>query len=239
MATHNAERAPQLYARTAGVLVLLITVCAIFSMMYVTSSLIVPGDATATAANIRGSETLYRLGTISNLIIVLLEVALTVVLYVLLRPVSPVLSLIAATARLVMTALQAVNVTISLAVLLVLGGTGYLAVLEPVQLDALALLLLDVHKMGESVWLICFFLHCVVLGYLIFVSGYLPRALGALMVVAGFGYLANALAPIMFPAIAETTSLIASFTGFFGELPFFLWLLFKGVNLEKWHVRTA
>jgi len=141
---HRAtEISPSAYARTAGILVLVILGCAGVGMMYVPSTLLVPGDAAATADNIRASKGLFRLGMVADAALFLTEIVLVVVLYRLFEPVSRTLSLIAAYARLTMTVIQGVNLLNSMAVLLVLSGAAHLAVFEPAQLDALALLFVD------------------------------------------------------------------------------------------------
>lgn len=238
MTAPTAETSPLFYSRMAGGLVLIILACAIFSMMYVPSTLIVPGDATATANNIMVSELLFRMGIVSDSIIFLSEIVLTVILYVLFRPVSKTLSLVAAFARLAMTVMQGTNVLYNFAALLLLSSAGYLTVFEPDQLNALVLLLFDAHNYGALVWGAFFGLHCLVLGYLIFKSGYCPRILGGLMVFASLGYLTDSFGNFLSPSYEERFNWIVSVTGFVGELPFFLWLLIKGVNVEQWEKRV-
>ena len=96
-------------ARIAGILTLLIVVFAPFSMIYVPSTLMVPGDAAVTADNIMASEGLFRLGMASDSIVLLIEIMLTVLLYVLVKPVNKTLSLTAAFSRLAMTVIQGIN----------------------------------------------------------------------------------------------------------------------------------
>src|SRR5829696_10526055 len=103
MTNRTAETSPLLYARLAGLLLVIVAAISAFSVIYVPSTLIVPGDAIATADNIRASEGLFRIGIVSDSLIFLIEIVLTVLLYVLLRPVSRALSLVAAFARLAMT----------------------------------------------------------------------------------------------------------------------------------------
>jgi len=182
---HRAtEISPSAYARTAGILVLVILGCAGVGMMYVPSTLLVPGDAAATADNIRASEGLFRLGMVADAALFLTEIVLVVVLYRLFEPVSRTLSLIAAYARLTMTVIQGVNLLNSMAVLLVLSGAAHLAVFEPAQLDALALLFVDAHGQVIFIWEAFFALHCFVLGYLIYTSGFVPKVFGVLMALA-------------------------------------------------------
>ena len=238
MSNHTVDTSPLVYARTAGILFLVILACAAFSMMYVPSHLIVPGDAAATAGNIKASESLFRWGLLGESILFLSEIVLTVMLYLLHKPVSKTLSLVAAFARLAMTVMQGTNLVFKFAALLVLSGAGYLTIFEPDQLNALVLLF-DAHNYGALVWGTFFGLHCFVLGYLIFKSGYFPRVLGVLMVFAALGYLSDSFGHFLFTGYEERPGWIVTVTAFVGELPFFLWLLIKGVNVQKWHDRVA
>jgi Domain of unknown function (DUF4386) len=96
-------------ARIAGALTLVIAVFAPFSMIYVPSTLVVPGDAAATVNNIMTSEGLFRAGIASDSVIFMIEIVLTVMLYVLLKSVNNTLSLVAAFSRLAMTVIQGIN----------------------------------------------------------------------------------------------------------------------------------
>lgn len=120
------------------------------------------------------------------------------------------------------------------AALLLLSGAGYLTVLELAQLHAVVLLLIDAHSHGTLVWQTFFSLHCLVLGYLIFEAGYFPRILGVLMVFASSGYLADSLGSFLSASYQERFAWIVYVTSFVGEFPFFVWLLFKGVNVQRW-----
>ena len=165
-------------ARITGILILIMAVIAPFSMLYLPSTLIVPGDATTTANNIVTSEGLFRLGLVSDAIVFLIEIALCALLYVLLKPVSKTLSLVAAFARLAMTILQGINLLNHFFVLLLLSGAGYLAVFSPDQLQAFVLLFLNAHEAVVLIWGVAFALHLLVSGYLVYQSGYLPKWVG-------------------------------------------------------------
>ena len=226
-------------ARLAGFLWLLIAVLAPFSILYIPSTLIVPGDAATTASNILASDGLFRLGIVGDSVVVLLEIALIAVLYVLLRPVNKMLALVATFARLAMTVVMAVNVFNSLGVLLLSSDAEYLTVFEPGQLHALVLLFLNLHDSGVYIWQVIFGFHLLVLGYLVFKSGYFPRILGILLVVACLGYLVDGFG-ILFPS-SGAFSMVSSVLlagGVIGELSFTLWLLIKGVNVEQWEKRA-
>jgi hypothetical protein len=234
----TAGTSPLVYARIAGLLLLIVAVLGPFSVIYVPSTLIVPGDATATADNIEASRWLFSLGIVSDSLIFLIEIVLTVLLYVLLRPVSRTLSLIAAFARLAMTIVQGINLLPYFIALLLLSGAGYLTVFEPAQSDALALLFLNAHGYGVFIWQLFFGLHLLVLGYLIFKSGYFPRILGVLVIAGSLGYLIDGYGNILFPNNTEIFGVIVGVTAVFGELPFFLWLLIKGVDVQRYNERA-
>src|SRR5215216_573888 len=237
--TADSGTSPVVYARVAGFLLLFIVLIAPFSQLYVPSTLVVPGDATATANNIGTSGWVLHLGIVSDSLVFLIEIVLCVLLYVLLRPVSRTLSLVAAFARLSMTVVMGINLLPYFIALLLLSGAGYLSVFEPDQSEALALVFLNAHGYGIFIWQLFFGFHLAVLGYLIYMSGYFPRILGVVMVFAALGYLIDAYGNILLPNYAETTGLIAGVGALIGELPFFLWLAIKGVNVQQWHERAS
>jgi hypothetical protein len=218
-------------ARIAGILILIISPFAVFSMMYVTSNLIVPGDAATTANNIIASAGLFRLGIVSDSVVFLIEIAIVVMLYVLLKPVSKTLSLVAAFSRLAMTVIQGINLLNYFTVLLLLSGADYLTVFKPDQLHALVLLFLNVHEYVVLIWGLFFSLHLFFVGYLVYKSGYIPRILGVLLVIASLCYLTQSFGNILLPKYEEIFTLI----GFISiiELAFPLWLVIKGVRDQQ------
>ena len=226
-------------ARLAGFLILLIAVLAPFSILYLPSTFIVPGDAAATASNILASDGLFRLGIVVDSVVILLEIVVIAILYVLLRPVNRTLALVAVFARLAMTVVMGVNLFNSFGVLLLLSDAAYLTVFEPDQLHALVLLFLNLHESGVYIWQVFFALHWAAVGYLVFKSGYFPRILGIMLMVTCLGYLMDSFA-VLFPS-SEAVSIVASVllaAGVIGELSFTFWLLIKGVNVEQWEIRA-
>jgi hypothetical protein len=215
-------------ARIAGVLILLTAVLAPFSLIYVPSTLVVPGDAATTASNIVASEGLFRLGMVSDALVFLLEIAIVALLYVLLKPVNPTLSLVAAFSRLAMAVIQGINLLNYFFALLLLSGAGYLTVFSPDQLQALALLFLNAHEQVALIWGLFFGFHLLVLGYLVYRSGYLPRILGVVLVVTALCYLTQSFGNMLLPQYKAIFAAI----GFLAiiELAFPLWLLIKGVK---------
>jgi hypothetical protein len=230
LAPQPTETSPVTRARVTGVLYLVIILCGLFSELYVRAGLIVHGDAEATAGNIMASEWLCRLGFASDLVVFLSDVAVAVLLYMLLRPVSRTLALMAMAFRLVGTAIYGVNLLNYLAALLVLGGAEYLAAFEPGQLHALALWLLDVHRHGYDLGLVFFALHCLLLGWLLFRSDCFPGVLGVLMVLASLGYLTGSLTLFLFPDYEAAVAPVYA-APLVGELALCLWLMVRGVRM--------
>lgn len=229
------------YARFAGLLYLLIAISGGFSIGYVPTVIVVPGDATATAQNIAANLGLFQLGIVADILVFMLEVALTVMLYRLFKPVSRTLSLIAAFCRLAMSLVMGLNLLNYLIPLLLLSGSDYLSVFEPDQLHALALLFLDTHQYGVYIWGLFFGLHLMALGYLIFKSGYFPKVIGILMMIGSFGYATESLAAITFVDndLVSTMVIVFLVVAVVGELSFTFWLLIKAININEWNARMA
>ena len=226
----------QKIARATGILILIMAAIAFFGMMYVPTTLIVPGDAATTANRIMAAEGLFRLGLVSEAIIFLIEIALCALLYTLLKPVSKTLSLVAAFARLSMTVIQGINLLNHFFVLLLLSGAGYLTVFAPEQLQALVLLFLTAHEAVVLIWGVAFGLHLLVSGYLVYKSGYLPKIVGGLLIIAALCYFTQSFGTMLFP---QSKALFASI-GLLSivEIALPLWLLVKGVNVTVWEKRA-
>lgn len=215
-------------ARIAGLLMLVLVALAPFSMLYVPSTLIVPGDAATTANNIVSSAAMFRLAMASDAVIFLVEIALCALVYTLVRPVNKTLALIAVFARLAMTIIQGLNLLNHFVVMSLLSGSGSVAALAPPQLHALVSLFLGAHEAGVLIWGMFFGLHLLVLGYLVYRSGYLPKVIGGLLVFVGLVYLAQSFGNILLPEAKAVFTAMGSL-GFL-EIAFPVWLLIKGVK---------
>ncbi len=239
MTDRTAETSPRLYARIAGVLYLLIIVVGLFGEVFVRDRLIVSGDAAATAANIRLMESLWRFHIAAELFLLICAVALLLILFVLLRPVSRDLALLAVFFNLVSIGVEAATTMYLIVALFPLGNAGYLKAFAPEQLYAMASLSLRSHSYGFGVSLIFFGCFCLVVGYLIFRSGFFPKAIGVLMQITGVCYLMNSFTLILAPSFANRVFLAIMVPAFVGEASLCLWLLVKGVNVEKWKERAS
>jgi hypothetical protein len=234
----KADTSPQAYARVGGLLYLIIIVAGVLGELFVRGRIVVSGDAAATASNIMASPLLWRIGIVGDLIMHACDVPLMVIFYVLLRPVNRTLALLALLFNLIQTAVLVANKLNLLMPLFLLGNADYLKAVEPRQLHTLSYLFIRLHGYGFSVGLIFFGFTALVLGYLIFKSSYLPRVLGVLMQIAGLCYLTNSFTLLLAPAVADRMFPLILLPPFVAELSLCLWLLAKGVNVEKWRAQA-
>jgi hypothetical protein len=234
MTDRTVVTSPQVYARIGGVLYLIVIIIGFCTEFFVRDKLVVSGDVSATANNIMASESLWRISIAADVILLVCAVALTLILYVLLRPVNKNLALLAVFFNIVEFPIEAVSKLFLFAALFLSGNADYLKAFEPHQLHALVKISLRLHDYGFGIDLVFFGFACLVYGYLLFRSGYFPRTLGVLMAIAGLSYLANSFTLILAPAYAGTIFLILVLA-LIGELSLCLWLIVKGVNVAKWN----
>jgi hypothetical protein len=227
-----AGAAPRFQARAAGVLYLM-TILTGTSALIINSRLIVSGDAAATAANILAQEPLYRLGFVYDLVAGICYIAVTALLYGLFKPVNRNVSLLAALFSLAGCTCGALSGLFQLAPLAVLKGGPYLIVFSGKQLQALAFLLLKLRGQTSNIAFVFFGLYCLLIGFLIFRSTFLPRTLGVLMAIAGACWLTSSFASFLSPPFATLLSPYIA-AGGLGEAALTLWLLVIGVNGSRW-----
>jgi hypothetical protein len=222
----------QTYARTAGVLFLISAVAGGLGEFFVPSLLVVSGDATATANNIVASESLFRLGLAGYVVEGLCDVALTLVLYVLLRPVHPNVALLAVFFRLVSTAVFGIaEVLFYSGPLLILSGADHLKTFSPEQLNTLAYLTIRLFGYGSGIAFVFYGVGSLIFGYLIYRSGYLPRLIGVLLAISGLGFVIRTFLLVLAPAYATSALLLPTAVA---GLALTAWLLVKGVDEAKW-----
>ena len=232
--TQTAKQwSPKARARLAGVFEALEGFTSSWGQVTVLGKLLVAGNATATAANILQHETLFRWGFVSSLLGVAFHLGWGFLFYQLFRPVNKSVSLCAAFVILITCALQAVTALLYFAPLLVLTAGSSLSALTQPQLQALAYAFLKFNGLTMDTNLVFFGLWCVLTGYLIFRSTFLPRILGVLLAIDGLGwmmYMSPPLGHYLFLPIAVACGL--------AEIPLQLWLLVFGVNNERWKAQA-
>ncbi len=214
-------------ARVSGLLYLLTSIPGVFSLLYVPSHFIVSGNAAATASKIQGDEFVFRLGIVSELIGFTGFIFVVRALYRLLVGVNKAQASLMVTLMLVSIPISLVNVLNEFAVLKLVHGGDFLAVFDKPQRDALAMLFLHLHFQGFMVAQVFWGLWLISFGLLVYKSGFLPRILGVLLIIACFGYLANSLG-----AFGVLPNVVSRFVGQLTicELPIILWLLIVGAK---------
>jgi hypothetical protein len=228
-------RSIQTYARVAGILFLLSMVAGFFGELYVPSHVIVAGDAAATAKNIVGSNLLFRAGFAAYLVEAVCDISLSLVMYEILKPVRKDLALLAAFFGLVSTAVFAVSELFYFGSSLLVRGAGYLKTFSPDQLNSLGLLSLRMYVLGGGIFMVFYGIATLLRGYLIYRSGFLPRALGALLALAGVGFIVSNFVQVLMPAYASDLLLLPMFVA---GVSMTGWFLIKGVDVPKWEAKA-
>ncbi len=213
----------------AGAFQLLEALFAAFGFVIIPGKFIVVGNAAATAANILGNERLFWLAFTFSLVGVACHIVWALLMYELLKPVSRSLSLLAAFVILVGCAIQAVTSLLYLAPLLILRSGSSLSAFTPGQLQALALVFFKLNSYAFDLYLVFFGFWCVLIGYLIFRSTFLPRVLGVLLTMSGLGWMTY-----LSPPLASHVTLFIVAASAIGEIPLELWLIVMGVNSQRW-----
>jgi len=214
-------------ARVAGVFYLIMLVCGMAAQM-IRGSIIVHGNGATTVANIMASESLFRVAFISDLLMATVFLLFAWALYVLFKHVNKNLALLFVLLATASVAILCLNLLNQFAILILLSDTGYLAAFGAVQLNGMVMLFADLQYYGYYIAQISFGLWLVPLGYLAIKSGFLPRILGMLLIIAAFGHLSGFLAAFLLPGFESFADLPAALEMLFG-----LWLLVKGVKSSQ------
>ena len=214
-------------ARIAGALYLFFIIATAIANI-ARSKLIIFGDAVATAKNIQASEGLFRIGFLSDILAGILFFLAAWALYVLLKPVNKNITLLFLLLNLGGAAVQCLNMLNLISAALLLSGAEYLKVFQLDQLQALAMLFLNLHESGFMIAQFFFAAWLFPLGYLVYRSGYLPKLLGIILMVEFFAWLLYPLQFFLFPSVFVTY--LSSAVGFIGEFSLALWLLLMGAK---------
>lgn len=223
-----AHLSPRTLPRIGGALYLTIIAIGAFGEVGIRGRILVRGDASATAANLESLETLWRVGLVAELLLLVCSTALAAIFYVLIRPVSRTGAVMALLFNLVALAVEAAVALYLATALFPLTREEYRSAFPPEQLAALSLWSMQSHSYGFGLALLFFGCFCVVMGCLIYRSGFIPRIIGALLLVAGVCYVANTFALILSPALSGWLFPWVLLPPFVAELSFALWLLLKG-----------
>ncbi|MDW3218240.1 MAG: DUF4386 domain-containing protein [Acidimicrobiales bacterium] len=227
----GASRHPYATARVAGLLYVIIVVFGLFAEVGVRARLVEAGDPATTASNIMESAWLFRAGFAADLVVFLADVALAVVLYELLKPLSRILSMAAAAFRLTQTAIIGMNLLNMFNAVRILDDAEYLDSFGAEGVEALALLTLDTHKYGYILGLTFFGVATMIIGYVATTSRRMPTALGLVLGLAGAGYVIDSAMFFMIPGYDGSASPIVLAPAVISEAWFALWLLTRAHRL--------
>jgi len=216
-------------ARTAGLLYLLTCIPAPFVLLYVPNTLIVRGNAAATASRILASEWMLRLGMAGEVIIAIAFLFVVLALYRLLQGVNKPLASLMVTLWAISIPISCLNVLNDAAALILVRGADFLSVFTKPQLDALAMVFLRLHNNGFLVAQIFWGLWLLPFGILVYRSAFIPRIFGVLLIANGFAYPIQSFTSLLLPQHADVVSRI-TFPFLFGEPAIVLWLLIRGVR---------
>jgi Domain of unknown function (DUF4386) len=215
-------------SRFATALYFLNALPAPFALLYVPGVLIVRGDATATANNVRNSETLLRLGMGTELFSSTVVIFAVLAFYSLFKVVNGKQARAMLILMLLSTPISYLNVLNDLAALTFARGPAFLAIFDQAQRDALALFFLRLHNQGIVLAQIFWGLWLFPFGILIVRSGFIPRFVGISVIVAGCGYVIASSALLLLPQSGPAISNFAMILGI-GELAL-LWMLIWGAR---------
>jgi hypothetical protein len=229
----KAETSPRFKARIAGLFELLEALTSGFGQVIVPRMLIVSGNAAATAANVLTHGLLFKLAIVSGVVGAACHVVWTYLFYELFKPVNRSLSLLAAFVSLVAIGLQVLSSVLQLSYLAVIEKVPITSAFSREQLHTLGLMLLQIGSRAFDTYLVFFGLWCVLIGYLIVRSAFLPRIIGVLEAFAGLCWLT-----FLWRPLATYLSPYNQALAGIGELSLMFWLLVMGVNAQRWRERA-
>lgn len=231
----NASFSPKQLARIGGLAYLVIILSGLISEMFIRNSLIVPGNAAATFKNISDNNFQWRISIALDVLMHVCDLILAIVYYSLLKPVNKRLAQLSLFFGLIQTAVLVSNKMNLVTPTLLLNSSGYLQAFSSEQIQSLSYLSIRSHEYGLALGFVFFGISCIMDGYLFIKSGFLPKALGIILQIAGICYLVNSTTLLLFPEYSDAIFPIVFGPIGLSELSVSIWLLIKGVNEKAWY----
>lgn len=231
MIPSSTVRSPKALAHIAGALYVALIPTGVMGILYLQLAVLVPGDAAATFDKLVAAQGMVRLSAASGLVAQLINIALVLLLYVLLKPANRVHAALMVIFSLLAVPIAFVAEIGKLAALDLAGAADAMSALPTEQVQDQAMALLAFHGHGITVASVFWGLWLFPMGWCAYRSGYIPRVIGVLLMIGCFGYLIDAFRVILLPRWELT---LAEYL-FWGEVAMALWLLIRGVNADQWH----
>jgi hypothetical protein len=217
-------------ARIAGFLYLILIICGTFAELFVRSSVYEPGNASATARNIWNARGLYRLGFVSDMMMVLTYFLLPLVLYQLLKPVSRKHAVLMVASALMGVSIISMNLINHLAPLILLDQATHLNGFSTEQINSLAYVFLYLHQYGYRIAQLFFGLWLLPFGYLVYHSGFIPKIFGILLMIAFGSFSIDFFLFFLLNHYSAATSGLVTLPTVIGEFSICFWLLLAGIK---------
>jgi hypothetical protein len=230
---------PRLLARILGILGLAGICTGAFDIGYVQNTLIVAGDSSATLQNILAHETLFRLGFVSHIFELLLNIPGEIIAFILFRRVNGIVAAVSLCCGLIGTAIEAVDLLSAYVPLKLATEGGALSAFSPEQLHAMSHISAQLQQAGLLLSWVFYGIDELAGGFLIFRSGFLPPVLGFLLGLAGLCYFTNGFLSFLSPSLDARLNPYIQFASLPGEFLSNLWLATVGLNVAKWRAWTA
>ncbi len=222
---------PRTAARVAGTGYILVFILGVITNFFIFNKLIVPGEMNTSAENVISHQTIFRLGIVSWIVVLVFDSVVAWALYIFLSPVDKNLALLCAWFRLIYVAIFGASLVNLFSVLHVLTDPGFLTTVSASQAHAQAMLFLNNYSLGFDTGILFFAIHVLLLGYLIMKSGNIPSILGILLLIAGLAYVANSFGSVTAAGFTQNPNFlvwVVAVPAIAAELSFTVWLLAKG-----------
>jgi hypothetical protein len=239
MKTNELNLSTKALARTTGFFYLLIITGGLMSGMFVRGTLIDPANAEITLNNLVENESLFRLGFLGDLIMVLSDVIVSVLFYFLLVNVHKGLAIFAAVFRLLQSTVLGANLINLFKPILMIQGADKLSTKQLTDLSSDVLTQLQVFDYGYLISGVFFAINCLLMGVLLYKSADFPKIIGVMIFIAGLGYVFNSMASFIAPSLIEISTIVMLCTAVISELTFCAYLLIVGVRDKKKLVTTV
>lgn len=219
-------------ARITGIFYLLIIICGLYSGMAVRASLVDFTDPAGTIQNIIQQSGLYRVGFLSDLVMVICDVVVSILFFLLLKKVDLIIAIFATAFRLIQSAVLGANLINLFSPLIYLEEFSTISAIQQEVITTSVMQQLQVFEYGYLISGVFFAFNCLLMGYLLYKSALFPKFWGIFLAFAGLSYLINSITYFTFPEAASYTQLLVVVSAIFAELGLCLYLLIKGVRTD-------